>query len=85
VSINNLTSILVTEYYEDTKPAIFIIRAFYGARRPYAYRCRVFRKDERDLYYSTFYLRVRLTRVIKLYIIYVSSGARRPDAYRSMV
>jgi hypothetical protein len=38
VPVDNLASILVTEYYEGTKLAFFIIRAFYGARRPYAYR-----------------------------------------------
>jgi hypothetical protein len=30
------------------------------------------------------YLRVRLTRVIRLYVVYVSPGARRPDACRSI-
>jgi hypothetical protein len=85
VPIDNLASILVAEYYEGTKLALFIVRVFYGARRPYAYRYRVFRRGGRDLYYNTLYLRVRLTRVIKLYIVYVSPRARRPNACRSII
>jgi hypothetical protein len=34
---------------------------------------------------GAFCLRVRLTRVIRLYVARVSSRARRPNAYRSMV
>jgi hypothetical protein len=85
VPVDNLASVLIAEYYEGTKPALFIIRAFYGARRPHACRYRVFRRGGRDLYCSTLYLRVRLTRVIRLYIVYVSPEARRPDACRSIV
>jgi hypothetical protein len=85
VPVDSLVSILITEYYEDTKPAFFIVRAFYGARRPHAYRYRVFRKGGRDFYYNTLYLRVRFTRVIKLYIIYVSPEVYRSNAYRSIV
>jgi hypothetical protein len=85
VPVDGLASVLVAEYYEDTKPALFIVRAFYGARRPHACRCRIFRKGGRDLYCDTLYLRVRLTRVIRLYMVHVSPGARRPDAYRSII
>jgi hypothetical protein len=85
VPVDNLTSILIAEHHENTKPALFIIRAFYGARRPHACRYRVFRKGGRDLYYNALYLRVRLTRVIRLYIVHVSPRARRPDACLSIV
>jgi hypothetical protein len=43
VPVDYLTLILVTEYHEGTKPALFIIRAFHGARRPHACRCGFFR------------------------------------------
>jgi hypothetical protein len=85
VPVDGLASILVTEYREGTKLAFFMVRAFHGARRPYACRYRFFRRGGRDLFYSTLYLRVRLTRVIRLYIIYVSPEVRRPNACRSMV
>jgi hypothetical protein len=85
VPVDYLTSILVTEYHEDTKPALFIVRAFHGARRPHACRYRFFRRGGRDLFYGTLCLRVRLTRVIRLYIARVSPRAYRPDAYRSIV
>jgi hypothetical protein len=85
VPIDGLASILVTEYYEDTKLALFIIRAFYGARRSYAYRYRFFRRGGKDLFYNTLYLRIRLTRVIRLYIIRISPKIRRPNAYRSII
>jgi hypothetical protein len=85
VPVDSLASILVTEYHEGTKLTLFIVRAFYGARRPHACRYGFFRKGGRDLFYSTLYLRVRLTRVIKLYIVRVSPETRRPNAYRSIV
>jgi hypothetical protein len=54
VPVDDLASILVTEYHEGTKPALFIVRAFHGARRSHACRYGVFRRGGRDLYYSTF-------------------------------
>jgi hypothetical protein len=85
VPIDNLISILITEYHENMKLALFIVRAFYGARRPHAYYYRFFRKSEKDLFYNTLYLRIRLTRVIRLYIIRILPEARRFNAYRSIV
>jgi hypothetical protein len=38
VPVDGLASVLVTEYYEGTKPALFIVRVFYGTRRPHVYR-----------------------------------------------
>jgi 3-deoxy-D-arabino-heptulosonate 7-phosphate (DAHP) synthase class II len=43
VPVDGLASVLVTEYHEGTKPALFVVRAFHGARRPHACRCRFFR------------------------------------------
>jgi hypothetical protein len=83
--VDGLASILVTEYHGGTKPALFMVSAFYGARRPYACRYGFFRRGGRDFFYSTLYLRVRLTRVIRLYVIRVSPEARRPNACRSMI
>jgi hypothetical protein len=84
VPVDYLTSILVTEHHEGTKPALFMVRAFHGARRPHA--CRgFFRRGGRDLFYDALSLRVRLTRVIRLYIVRVSPGAYRPTACRSIV
>jgi hypothetical protein len=85
VPVDGLASILVTEYHEGTKPALFVVRAFYGARRPHACRCGFFRRGGRDLFYGALYLRVRLTRVVRLYVARVSPEARRPNACRSMV
>jgi hypothetical protein len=85
VPVDGLASILVTEYHEGTKPALFVVRAFHGARRPYACRCGFFRRGGRDLFCGTLYLRVRLTRVIRLCVARVSPEARRPNACRSMV
>jgi hypothetical protein len=85
VPVDGLASILVTEYHEGTKPALFIVRVFYGARRPHAYRCGFFRRGGRDLFCGTLCLRVRLTRVIRLYVVRVSPEVRRPNACRSIV
>jgi hypothetical protein len=85
VPVDGLASVLITEYHEGTKLALFVVRAFYGARRSHAYRYGFFRRGGRDLFYGALYLRVRLTRVVRLCMIYVSPGARRPDACRSMV
>jgi hypothetical protein len=85
VPVDGLASVLVTEYHEGTKPALFVVRAFYGARRPHVCRCGFFRRGGRDLFYSTLCLRVRFTRVIRLYIARVSLEARRPNACRSIV
>jgi hypothetical protein len=38
VPVDGLASVLVTEYHEGVKPALFIVRAFYGARRSLAKR-----------------------------------------------
>src|SRR5450755_2964305 len=43
-----------------------------------------FRRGGRDLFWGALCLRVRLTRVVRLYVARVSPGARRPDACRSM-
>jgi hypothetical protein len=74
VPVDCLTSILVTEYHEGTKPALFMVRAFHGARRPHACRCGFFRRGGRDLFYG---LSGCVARVLP--------GARRPNACRSMV
>jgi hypothetical protein len=44
-----------------------------------------FRRGGRDLFCGALCLRVRLTRVVRLYITRVSPEACRPDACRSMV
>jgi hypothetical protein len=43
VPVGGLASVLVTEHHEGTKPALFVVRAFHGARRPHACRYRFFR------------------------------------------
>jgi hypothetical protein len=53
VPIDGLASVLVTEYHKGTKPALFMVRAFHGARRSHACRYRVFRRGGRDLCYGT--------------------------------
>jgi hypothetical protein len=50
VPVDGLASILVTEHHEGTKPALFVVRAFHGARRPHACRCGFFRRGGRDLF-----------------------------------
>jgi hypothetical protein len=49
VPVDGLASVLVTEYHEGTKPALFIVRVSYGARRPHAYRYRFPQRRERPL------------------------------------
>jgi hypothetical protein len=59
VPVDSLASILVAEYYEDTKPAFYIRRERY-----------------RKTYIIIF--------LFFLYIVRVSSRARRSNAYRSI-
>jgi hypothetical protein len=49
VPVDDLASVLVTEYHEGTKPALFIVRVSYGARRPYACRYGFPQRRERPL------------------------------------